>query len=39
MDTSSGNTLEGNALAFDQRFFHAAFAAHPQRIQVANFSR
>jgi leucyl aminopeptidase len=29
MNTCSGYALKGNALAFDQGFFHATFAAHP----------
>ena len=39
MYARSGDGLVGNALAFHQRFLHASLAAHPQRIQVAYFSR
>ena len=39
MHTGSGNGLEGNPVAFYQRFFHATFAAHPQRLHVRDLRR
>ena len=37
--TGGRDGLEGNPVAFDQRFFYATFAAHPQRLHVRNLRR